>query len=62
MQFGQRLKIPVRAIHTVKQGESFSLIGQKYGISVEDLMHVNRIKKENQLKVGATIIIPIENK
>ncbi|MDD2563197.1 MAG: LysM peptidoglycan-binding domain-containing protein [Salinivirgaceae bacterium] len=62
LRFGQRLKIPVRAIHTVKPGESFSLIGQKYQVSVSDLMHVNSIKDETQLKVGASIIIPLSAK
>ena len=62
LRFGQRLKIPVRAIHTVKSGESFSQIGQKYQVSVADLMHVNSIKDETQLKVGASIIIPISTK
>jgi serine/threonine protein phosphatase PrpC/LysM repeat protein len=59
LRFGQKIKIPVKAIHTVKTGESLASIAGDYHISKNDLLKVNQLKNENQLKVGFKIIVPL---
>ncbi|MDC0612311.1 N-acetylmuramoyl-L-alanine amidase [Vibrio sp.] len=43
--------------HKVSSGESLSLIAQKYGSSVDDLMSANNLKSSS-LNVGQVLIIP----
>jgi membrane-bound lytic murein transglycosylase D len=46
------------SIHTVKKGETLSLIAKKYNSSVNLIKEVNRIRNSKQLKVGMRLIIP----
>ena len=44
--------------HTVKSGETLSVIAKKYGVSVQRLADYNNIKDINKLSVGQKIKIP----
>ena len=61
LRYDQKIKIPVKAIHTVSSGESVGTIAQRYKSSTQDILKANQITNENQLKVGAKIIIPLSN-
>ncbi len=61
LRYDQKIKIPVKAIHTVSSGESVGTIAQRYKSSTQDILKANEITNENQLKVGAKIIIPLSN-
>jgi membrane-bound lytic murein transglycosylase D len=45
-----------RIIHTVAAGENLFRIGQKYGVSVEEIMKLNKLH-DNNIKVGQKLII-----
>ncbi len=45
-------------IHIVKRGETLSGIAARYGVSVRDLVRVNRIRNRNRIYVGQRLIIP----
>ncbi len=55
---GSTLKIPVLAIHTVKAGESLSVIAAKYNVKISDVSRVNTITKKAVLADGQVLIIP----
>ena len=65
IQVGQRLKVPktkesnndTTTIHTVKSGESLSLIAERYGVTVSALKSANGLKNNN-LKAGQKLVIP----
>ena len=44
--------------HVVKGGETLSGIAKKYGVSVEAITKVNRIKQANAIGVGRKLVIP----
>lgn len=46
------------SIHTVKRGETLSLIAKKYHSSVNLIKEVNKISNSKRLKVGMRLIIP----
>jgi protein phosphatase len=56
---GTTIKIPVKAIHTVQSGESFSSISDKYKIKIRAICVANKLEKENPLKLGQKLIIPL---
>jgi LysM repeat protein len=49
---------PTPFFHEVKAGEYPSLIASLYGVTVEDLMKVNKLDDESKLQVGQNLIIP----
>lgn len=55
---GQRLKVPVRAMHQVQNGEALERIARKYSVSAKAIMEVNGISSPSKLRAGATIAIP----
>ncbi len=55
---GSKLKIPVLALHTVKKGESFSIISDKYNIKIDVICRANKISKTQSLAEGKKLIIP----
>ena len=57
---GQELRIlPVSGVsHTVKDGETISGIGKKYGVGSEDILEYNNIEIEEHIFPGEVIIIP----
>ena len=44
--------------HEVKKGETYYGISRAYGISVDELLKANSLKKDDVLKVGQFLIIP----
>jgi membrane-bound lytic murein transglycosylase D len=51
-------QIPDR-FHTVARGESLSVIGARYGISVRELMLMNSLRSPDQIRAGATLRLPV---
>ncbi len=56
---GSFIKIPVKAIHTVKKGESFSTISDKYNVKIKIICTATKIAENAPLKEGQTLIIPL---
>jgi len=58
---GMELKLPTGSVssqpvrHTVQRGETLSVIAQRYGVSVKDLMRWNGISNPRALKAGQTL-------
>ena len=46
------------AIHIVQAGEVLSVIAEKYGVSIDELVAVNRIANPNLVSPGTELIIP----
>ncbi|MBV8899720.1 MAG: LysM peptidoglycan-binding domain-containing protein [Verrucomicrobia bacterium] len=44
--------------HTVARGETLTQIAKQYGVTVEDIEHLNRIGDAKKLQAGQTIKIP----
>lgn len=49
---------PEGTIYVVKAGDTLSTIAQQYGVTIEDLIAVNRLTDPNLLRVGQILIIP----
>ena len=56
-----KLKIPVRAVHTVGPGDILRVVAQKYGVTVEQLMAANG-KTKNVATRGEKLVIPYSTK
>lgn len=56
-----KLRIPVRAIHTVGPGDIMRVVAQKYGVTVDQLMAANN-KTKNRTDRGEKLIIPYSTK
>jgi LysM repeat protein len=50
-------KIRKTISHKVNPGETLSIIGAKYNVSVTSLAKLNRLEEDTILKVGQTLII-----
>ena len=48
----------VGTYHTVKPGESLSLIAQKYKVSIEEIIKANKLEDPEMLSVGQRLFIP----
>jgi LysM repeat protein len=46
------------AMHTVATGDTLSSIAKKYGASVRDIQHANKIADPTRIQVGQTLFIP----
>jgi membrane-bound lytic murein transglycosylase D len=53
------LSVPTR--HRVRQGETLSLIANKYGVSIDNIANANKINKKNLIVSGQTLKIPSKN-
>ena len=49
-------------VHTVKKGETLSLIAKKYGTSIDSIMDLNKLKSVKHVKVGIEMVIPVRPK
>jgi membrane-bound lytic murein transglycosylase D len=45
--------------HTVKRGETLSVVAKKYGASISELASANNVDPKKPLKAGQSLIIPI---
>ncbi|MEZ4236775.1 MAG: transglycosylase SLT domain-containing protein [Myxococcota bacterium] len=44
--------------HTVKRGETLSIIAARYGTTVDELSHANQLRNVNRIVVGMNLVIP----
>ncbi len=44
--------------HTVKRGETLSVIARRYGVSVGSILSANSLRSAHRLKVGQNLVIP----
>jgi hypothetical protein len=56
-----KLKVRIKAVHTVGPGDILLVVAKKYGITVEQLMAANR-KTKNYAARGEKLIIPFAEK
>ncbi|MBE0343213.1 LysM domain-containing protein, partial [Paenibacillus sp. 28ISP30-2] len=50
------------SLHTAKEGDTFFLLAQRYGVSVEDLQKENPDVAASNIYAGVQIKVPDENK
>ena len=50
------------ATHTIRRGETVSMIAKKYGLQSSVILEVNKISRKARLKIGTTLVIPIQSK
>lgn len=55
----QKLKVRIRALHRVKQGETIEKIAKQYGLQSQQIIEANKIKNPKQLWADQVIVIPI---
>ncbi len=58
---GQKLTVPIQAIHTVGAGDILRVVAGKYGITVDQLMKANG-KTRNHAARGEKLVIPLKEK
>lgn len=46
------------AVHTIEDGESLSVIAQRYGVSVETIMWENNLPNANSIRAGQKLLVP----
>lgn len=46
--------------HTVKKGETLSVIAKKYGVTVDAIVRENKIKDKNVIHTGEVFVIPVK--
>ncbi len=49
---------PTVSVYTVQAGDTLSGIAERFGVTVEDLVRVNRILDRDSLQVGQEVTIP----
>ena len=62
LTIGARLKIPVKAIHKITNGETIESIAAKYGNPASDIIKANQLADGEQLEVGDELVIPLTKK
>ena len=62
LTIGARLKIPVKAIHNITNGETIESIAAKYGSPASDIIKANQLADGEQLEVGDELVIPLTKK
>ncbi len=58
LRANQKILIPVKAIHTVQQGEVLSVIAEKYQTKVSQILQANKMENSDKLTVGMKLYIP----
>lgn len=53
---------PKEITHTVSKGENPSVIAKKYGVSTDDFLRWNNLKKSSMLRIGQTLIVRLPEK
>ncbi len=59
LKSGTVIKIPVKSIHIVKNGETLYSIAVKYGTTRKILKDVNKLSSDTDIKAGQNICIPL---
>ncbi len=59
LKTGNKLTVPVQAIHTVGPGDILRVVGGKYGVTVDALMKANG-KTKNFAERGEKLVIPMK--
>ncbi|HKK59881.1 MAG TPA: LysM peptidoglycan-binding domain-containing protein [Salinivirga sp.] len=60
LRLGQRIRIPVKAIHKVEKGEMLSTIAEKYHTPVKDILKANKLDDADRLSEGMVLNIPLQ--
>lgn len=47
--------------HRIRRGENLYVIARKYGVSVKELMRINRIRNPRRIRRGRVLVIPISS-
>ena len=55
----QKIKIPIKAKHKSKKGETIAKLSKKYHVSISLILKANKMTEDQELKAGKTIYIPI---
>lgn len=55
---GKTIKIPVKAIHIVRKGESYSILSDKYNVKIASICRANQFDKNQSLSEGVKMVIP----
>ncbi len=50
------------AIHTVRRRETVTTIAKRYGLQTDIILEVNKISRKTKLKIGSTLVIPVQSK
>ena len=58
LKIGDVITIPLAARERVRRGASLSVIGQKYGVTVETLAKFNHVPPPYNIKSGKVILVP----
>jgi|GEM_PF-1984035 len=56
---GQKLKIPITAMHKVVAGDTFKTISTKYKVLVKHIKSANKMEEEKSLVIGQELIVPL---
>ena len=59
MQNTPRRKWYTITYHRVRRGENLYVIARRYGVSVRELMRVNRIRNPRRIRKGRILVVPI---
>ena len=62
LTIGARLRIPVKAIHIIANGETIESIAAQYGNPASDIIKANQLTDGEQLEVGDELVIPLTKK
>lgn len=57
LKIGMEIKIPAKAVHQIKQGETALSIAKEYGMKFSELITLNQINDPNNLIIGQKIKI-----
>ena len=49
---------PTRTVHTVESGEALSLIAERYGVSVREILQANDLENPDNIFAGQQLLIP----
>jgi len=56
---GQKLKIPITAMHKVAAGDTFKSLSAKYKVLVKHIKSANKMEEENTLVLDQELVIPL---
>lgn len=57
---GKNINVPVKAVHIVKKGESYSTISNTYNVRINAICRTNKSDRNIPLKEGSKIVIPLK--